>query len=598
MKIAFLSSLNPNNINACSGSDSLYHIYRSLKKNNEVKWIGGEELNNINYFHKNIVENSTDFYPEMYAQTFGEIFTEKLRTPDYDIIIACDYFYIAYLNIDIPLIYITDINSHLSNKHLLITDTSFIQLVDDLEKRSIHNAECVLSSSNRAKENIIKKYSADKSKIHVIKFGANLLREPLKHELKFTELSTNCCNLLFTGKNHHNKEEDIAYEAYRLLKERGINCSLTIIGSVPEYFDKNDDSLYIIPFLDKSKNVDNIKLKKIYSNTHFFIAPINWDCYDTIFCTASAYGIPSLTSEIGDTHEVITNGKNGYLFTPNDNASIYADKVLDLFNDKKQYAKLRKSTRKEYDDRLSWDVWLKKTTKIIDKLSQIKSNKFDDVLIPTYVINLKDRTERLQHIEKEFEEKKEFDLNIVEACEHSNGRVGLWNSIVKIINIAIENKHAHIVICEDDHLFTEHYSKEYFIRNLIDAKEQGVDLFSGGIGGFGFAVPTSKNRYWVDWFFCTQFIVVFENFFHEILSYDFKDEDTADGVLSEISVNKMTIYPFVSIQKDFGYSDVTESNNQNGLITQHFTSTEKRLSQIHTITSKLRPILNTGIKLL
>ena len=226
------------------------------------------------------------------------------------------------------------------------------------------------------------------------------------------------------------------------------------------------------------------------------------------------------------------------------------------------------------------------TSKILNKLCPIKKATFDDVFIPTYVINLKERTERLQHIIKQFDGKDEFDLTVVEACEHNNGRIGLWNSIVKIIKIAIENNDDVIVICEDDHLFTKDYSKEYFISNVIEAHGQGVDFFSGGIGGFGSAVPTSKNRYWIDWLYCTQFIVVFEKLFNDILSYDFKDVYISYGVLSQLSVNKMTIYPFVSIQKDFGYSDVTKSNNENiGMITQHFEMTNKRLSQIHTVAS-------------
>lgn len=78
---------------------------------------------------------------------------------------------------------------------------------------------------------------------------------------------------------------------------------------------------------------------------------------------------------------------------------------------------------------------------------------------------------------------------------------------------------------------------------------QGVDILSGGVGGFGYAVPIAKNRYWVDWFWCTQFIVVYKKFFQKILDYEFKDTDTADGVISMLSNNLMTLYPFISKQK-------------------------------------------------
>lgn len=584
MKIAFLSSLDPNNINNWSGT--LFHIYHSLKRNNEVDWIGGEEMSNVYFFHKNQTKDNANFCPEIYAKTFGEIFSKKFRTSKYDIIVARDYFYIAYLEIDIPIVYIGDANFRLFNTYLQIKDGLFIQLADDLERRSLSKAKCILYSSNWAKKSAIEEYNVKESKIDVVEFGANLISVPLKQELKLSESSISVCNLLFIGKNWQNKGGDVAYETYKLLKNSGFSCTLTIIGSTPENISENDDDLVVIPFLDKRRKEDNIKFKKIFSNTHFFILPTKFDCYGIVFCEASAYGIPSLATDTGGVSQVIRSGKNGYLFSTNEHANAYANKVKEIFSDRTQYEKLRKTTRKEYDDRLNWNVWLKKTSKIISKMSELKKTKYDDFFIPTYVINLKDRMERLQHIKKQFEGRDEFDLNIVEACEHRNGRIGLWNSIVKVVKIATEKKDDVIVICEDDHLFTEFYNKQYFMSNLIEAHGQGVDLFSGGIGGFGVAVSTSKNRYWIDWLYCTQFIVVFEKLFHDILSYDFKEDDTADGVLSQLAANKMTIYPFVSIQKDFGYSDVTISNNENkGLITQHFELTNKRLSQIHRVAS-------------
>jgi len=139
------------------------------------------------------------------------------------------------------------------------------------------------------------------------------------------------------------------------------------------------------------------------------------------------------------------------------------------------------------------------------------ANTSNDFYLPVYVINLKNRVERCNHIEEQFHEKPEFELTWIDAVEHSIGAVGLWQS--------------------DDHTFTPAYTKEYFLVNIIQANEQGSELLSGGIGGFGSAVPVSANRYWVDWFWSTQFIVVFKTLFQKILDYDFKDTDTADGVL-------------------------------------------------------------------
>ncbi len=202
---------------------------------------------------------------------------------------------------------------------------------------------------------------------------------------------------------------------------------------------------------------------------------------------------------------------------------------------------------------------------------------------------MRNRVERRSHIEKQFQGKPEFKLTWIEAIEHPIGAVGLWKSMVKVVETAIINDDDIIIICEDDHTFTSAYSKEYFFANIIAANNQESELLSGGIGGFGTAVPVDSNRYWIDWFWCTQFIVVFKPLFQKILDYDFQDTDTADGVLSVIANNKMTLYPFISIQKDFGYSDVTCANNEfAGMITNHFRQTDMRLSLIHHVADRFK----------
>ena len=115
-------------------------------------------------------------------------------------------------------------------------------------------------------------------------------------------------------------------------------------------------------------------------------------------------------------------------------------------------------------------------------------------------------------------------------------------------------------------------------KEVTEAYIQGAEVLTGGIGGFGQAIPEGYHRYKVDWFWCTQFIVVYNRFFDKMLDYSFQDTDTADGVISKLATNKMVIFPFISEQRDFGYSDVTQSNmEQQGKIREHFARANKRM---------------------
>lgn len=155
-----------------------------------------------------------------------------------------------------------------------------------------------------------------------------------------------------------------------------------------------------------------------------------------------------------------------------------------------------------------------------------------------------------------------------------------------------------IILCEDDHTFTHEYNRNYFFDNLVDAFTSGADLLSGGIGGFGNASQIAPHRFKVDWFYSTQFVVLSSKLFEEILQYEFKQNDTADGVLSLLARNKQVIFPFISVQKDFGYSDVTQSNTRHkGIIDGLFRHTAARLLTISEINQQ-KLIINTKTKLL
>lgn len=183
------------------------------------------------------------------------------------------------------------------------------------------------------------------------------------------------------------------------------------------------------------------------------------------------------------------------------------------------------------------------------------------ITIPTYIINLKKRTDRKLHITEQFKSRSEFQITFREAISHQRGQVGLWESIRCVIRLAIQNKDDVVIICEDDHEFTRYYEKTFLIKNIIKAHSLGADILLGGICNYQTAVRASDNLFWVDEFYCTQFMVVYKKVFRDILEENYDENMTVDGKISSISYNKMVIYPFVSVQKDFGYSDITHRDS-------------------------------------
>lgn len=564
MNIAFLSSLNPKDIHSWSGT--LYYMFHEIAKRHYVEWIGGSLYSKMQIYHKGLYGKDSVFHAEDYSKEFGAVISMELQSTYYDVVLCRDYFFLAYISTEIPILYIGDTTFQLFNSYMGIKDKIRIDLYNEIERLAITNATAITYPTPWAKESAISYYGRKSKDIDIIEFGANLSDVQF---YKHREI-TNNCNLLFIGTNWNMKGGEKVITIYRKLKGLNLNCKLTIIGSTPPY-SLDDPDMTVYPTLDKNSKEDSELYSSILDNSDVLLVPTLFDCYGIVYCEAAAYGIVVLTNNVCGVSHVIKNGKTGYLFDTNTPSDLWAEKIREIIISRK-IDELSHNARKEFEQRLNRHTWGGKIESLIKRICPAV-----DTYIPIFAINLPERTDRKEHILLEFSERKEFELNFVDASRNINSRLGLWQSIVRIVRNAAATNEQFVAICEDDHFFTKNYSPNLLMTEMQLSFQLGADILSGGIGGFGRALKRAFHLYEVDWFWCTQFIVIYSSLFDSILSYDFKEQDTADGVLSELAHKKMVIYPFISEQKDFGYSDVTRSNQENaGKIREHF----KRANQM------------------
>ena len=324
------------------------------------------------------------------------------------------------------------------------------------------------------------------------------------------------------------------------------------------------------------------------------VLPTLYDAFGILFCEASAYGVPSIAPNVGGVGQPIRDGVNGFLLAPDASPDDYAQKIKITFTDRALYTCLRHTSRQDYEQRLNWNVWGEKVEALIAQMVAEYKNRptaaeepiSQDVSLPVYAFNLKSRPDRLANLKKQFADKPEFDVTYIIADKHENGAVGLWQNICKAVRMAQQRGEEVVILCEDDHEFTEHYNRERFVAQIAGAYRQGAELLNGGIGGFGTAVPISPTRYWVDWFWCTQFIVIFAPLFPKIVTYNFLSTDTADGVLSKLSHETIAMFPPISTQKNYGYSDITQHESQTDFQNNIFAVTNERLKTISEVYQK------------
>ncbi|HBI87017.1 MULTISPECIES: hypothetical protein [Sphingobacterium] len=200
--------------------------------------------------------------------------------------------------------------------------------------------------------------------------------------------------------------------------------------------------------------------------------------------------------------------------------------------------------------------------------------------IQVFAINLEDRDDRKNHILKQFAGKSEFEFALVKAVKHKIGAVGLWQTLYNIIKQAETKQLPYIIVCEDDHCFTLDYSLAYLRNTIVKADRLHSDILLGGVSHFEDAVQVEQELFWINHFTGFQFTIIYKRAFKKLLALEFNDDDNVDLKMSQISDNMYCIYPFVSIQKEFGYSDVTVKNAEPGVVEEYFIKSERRLETL------------------
>ncbi len=211
-------------------------------------------------------------------------------------------------------------------------------------------------------------------------------------------------------------------------------------------------------------------------------------------------------------------------------------------------------------------------------------------MIPTFIINLENRPDRLQNVLNEFSKTSSFDVTVIKAIKHHFGAIGLWQTMRSIIKTALSNDLEFVLICEDDHQFTPDFNDIQFFTDLKNLPDS-VDLILGGLSGIKDFFPVSNRIIWINGFTGMQFTVFFKPFYQTFLDMNLEDGDDIDIIISKFSTNAYCFYPFISTQRDYGYSDVTIKNNREGVVAAYFEKTSGKIEKFLKIYDYFREVI-------
>lgn len=367
MKIAF-ATLNYDARDVTRGSGTYFHMSREIERfGHTVHYIGPVSLRYpwisrlLRRTHRQIGRQYRTHLDPFIGRRVGQEVTQRLATLDYDILLTNDYLIAGNTSTEKPIVLYTDamltvdyIERKLPNSHLGNLSPVTLALARRTIRRGLDRADrCIFPAQWSADEAL--RYGCDPEKIAVIPFGANL-EDPGQQAAAsrdFASQARQCkIELLFIGKDWLRKGGPIAVTTTEVLRRRGINARLHIVGHVLEH--TVAEYIVVHGLLNKDQKDDQKRLDRLLRECDALILPSSAEGFVIAPVEAAAYGMPSLAYDTIGVSSAVSNGKSGILLPLGASANEFADVIAGWFVHPELYDQLVRGARKHYEETANW----------------------------------------------------------------------------------------------------------------------------------------------------------------------------------------------------------------------------------------------------
>ncbi len=319
-----------------------------------------------------LFKKSYMYYHSFYiAKRYAKAIAPKLKAQAFDVIVAPSCATeIAFLETGIPIVLIEDANVALLHDYYAqysgLLKRSFYE-ANTLEELALQKTSIALYPSEWAVRSARENYHiVHPEKVHMVPFGANVSNLPPADIVQRRHKSDRC-KLLFLGVEWERKGGEIAFETLLKLEELGIQAELTICGCIPPA-GFSHERMKVIPFLSRKDEKQRKELELLFEASDFLFLPTRGDTYGMVFCEASSFGLPSITTDTGGVSGAVSKGKNGFTLPLSARGTEYAELIARIYRDDALYAELVKSSRDTFERKLNWDAWGISITNIIREM--------------------------------------------------------------------------------------------------------------------------------------------------------------------------------------------------------------------------------------
>lgn len=209
-------------------------------------------------------------------------------------------------------------------------DGNFIKrfFVKKIMQKALNVSDLIIFISNAVKKSFLNNFNINNNKCEIIYNGIrrNFYEQSNNTFKKFTN------NVVFIGRLAREKGVNILIDAFNIVKQKGIDTTLTIVG-------EGDEKQELIEKIGKYGLENNViftgrqsNVIQYLDNAEIFVYPSIWEeGFGISVVEAMARGCIPITFNKGDLPEIIKNEKNGFIV--NDvTAESLADEIIKVIN--------------------------------------------------------------------------------------------------------------------------------------------------------------------------------------------------------------------------------------------------------------------------
>jgi glycosyltransferase involved in cell wall biosynthesis len=233
-----------------------------------------------------------------------------------------------------------------------------------LEGMAIRGASVATFPSHWAQSSALEHFEADHEKTFQIPWGANLKAKAITPAEIRPERPW---RLLFVGVDWYGKGGDTALQAFEVLKARGCDVELDIVGCAPSDPPPKIEGVTFHGFISKNTSEGRDRLEDLFRRAHLFVLPTRFDAFPTVIAESASYGVPTISYRTGGLPSNVLHGQTGVLLDEGARADAFADAVIAVMSSPERYRAMANAAFQFSHEALNWDSWARRIVASIEE---------------------------------------------------------------------------------------------------------------------------------------------------------------------------------------------------------------------------------------